>query len=435
MPDLILPIVCLVLGIALGFIFATLFRSSKGNAINNMVPKGQLEDKDLQLKRSEELNRSIQAQNIELNKDNATLEANLLNLQEKLEEQKAEFIQLNNQAQLQFKELANSILQEKTQTFKKTNQEELQHILKPLKDNIQQFKQDLNQKFNQDAKDKGALQEAIANLQKMNQQLSADALSLTQALKGDNKTQGDWGEIQLEQILEFSGLQKGIHFNIQNSFKDEQGQQKRPDFIINLPEDRQIIIDCKVSLTAYDRFIAAEEQSDKDLALKQHLESIKSHIKNLQSKSYEQLEALNTTDYVMLFVPIEPALNLALAEDKDLYQYALDRNIILVSNTTLMATMRTVSFIWKKQNQEKNAKLIAKTAGQLYEKFVGFLEDLNDLGTQIERSQKSYNKALNKLSESPSRGKTILGKIEQLKELGAETNKQLPLTQQQELHS
>lgn len=435
MPDLILPIVCLVLGIALGFILATLFRSSKGNAINNMVPKGQLEDKDLQLKRSEELNRSIQAQNIELNKDNATLEANLLNLQEKLEEQKAEFIQLNNQAQLQFKELANSILQEKTQTFKKTNQEELQHILKPLKDNIQQFKQDLNQKFNQDAKDKGALQEAIANLQKMNQQLSADALSLTQALKGDNKTQGDWGEIQLEQILEFSGLQKGIHFNIQNSFKDEQGQQKRPDFIINLPEDRQIIIDCKVSLTAYDRFIAAEEQSDKDLALKQHLESIKSHIKNLQSKSYEQLDALNTTDYVMLFVPIEPALNLALAEDKDLYQYALDRNIILVSNTTLMATMRTVSFIWKKQNQEKNAKLIAKTAGQLYEKFVGFLEDLNDLGAQIERSQKSYNKALNKLSESPSRGKTILGKIEQLKELGAETNKQLPLTQQQELHS
>ena len=435
MPDLILPIVCLVLGIALGFILATLFRSSKGNAINNMVPKGQLEDKDLQLKRSEELNRSIQAQNIELNKDNATLEANLLNLQEKLEEQKAEFIQLNNQAQLQFKELANSILQEKTQTFKKTNQEELQHILKPLKDNIQQFKQDLNQKFNQDAKDKGALQEAIANLQKMNQQLSADALSLTQALKGDNKTQGDWGEIQLEQILEFSGLQKGIHFNIQNSFKDEQGQQKRPDFIINLPEDRQIIIDCKVSLTAYDRFIAAEEQSDKDLALKQHLESIKSHIKNLQSKSYEQLDALNTTDYVMLFVPIEPALNLALAEDKDLYQYALDRNIILVSNTTLMATMRTVSFIWKKQNQEKNAKLIAKTAGQLYEKFVGFLEDLNDLGAQIERSQKSYNKALNKLSESPSRGKTILGKIEQLKELGAETNKQLPLAQQQELHS
>lgn len=435
MPDLILPIVCLVLGIVLGFILATLFRSSKGNTINNMVPKGQLEDKDLQLKRSEELNRSIQAQNIELNKDNATLEANLLNLQEKLEEQKAEFIQLNNQAQLQFKELANSILQEKTQTFKKTNQEELQHILKPLKDNIQQFKQDLNQKFNQDAKDKGALQEAIANLQKMNQQLSADALSLTQALKGDNKTQGDWGEIQLEQILEFSGLQKGIHFNIQNSFKDEQGQQKRPDFIINLPEDRQIIIDCKVSLTAYDRFIAAEEQSDKDLALKQHLESIKSHIKNLQSKSYEQLDALNTTDYVMLFVPIEPALNLALAEDKDLYQYALDRNIILVSNTTLMATMRTVSFIWKKQNQEKNAKLIAKTAGQLYEKFVGFLEDLNDLGAQIERSQKSYNKALNKLSESPSRGKTILGKIEQLKELGAETNKQLPLTQQQELHS
>ena len=435
MPDLILPIVCLILGIALGFILSTLFRSSKGNPMNNMVPKGQLEDKDLQLKRSEELNRSIQAQNIELNKDNATLEANLLNLQEKLEEQKAEFIQLNNQAQLQFKELANSILQEKTQTFKKTNQEELQHILKPLKDNIQQFKQDLNQKFNQDAKDKGALQEAIANLQKMNQQLSADALSLTQALKGDNKTQGDWGEIQLEQILEFSGLQKGIHFNIQNSFKDEQGQQKRPDFIINLPEDRQIIIDCKVSLTAYDRFIAAEEQSDKDLALKQHLESIKSHIKNLQSKSYEQLDALNTTDYVMLFVPIEPALNLALAEDKDLYQYALDRNIILVSNTTLMATMRTVSFIWKKQNQEKNAKLIAKTAGQLYEKFVGFLEDLNDLGAQIERSQKSYNKALNKLSESPSRGKTILGKIEQLKELGAETNKQLPLTQQQELHS
>ncbi len=436
MPDSLLPLIYVTLGFALGYVIAMLkFRgnSSSIDLKKDYIPKVQFEEKLLQLQKIEDHNRSLNEELIELSKDNATLETNLNNMQENLHKQKEEILKLNEQAQLQFKELANTILQEKSESFKKTNQEALTDILKPLKEKIGEFEKGIDRKFNQDAKDKGALAEAINNLRELNSQLSQDALSLTKALKGDSKAQGDWGEMQLEQLLEVSGLQKGIHFNTQNSFKDKNGHLKRPDFIVNLPENRCIIIDSKVSLTAYERYCSTEDTKEQKVFLKQHIESLKNHIKGLTGKTYENLEGLNTVDYVMLYVPIEPALSLAMTEQNDLYQFALDRNIILVSNTTLLATMRTVSFIWKKQSQEKNALRIAKEAGQLYDKFIGFVEDLNELGNQLQKSNRSFEKAMNKLSDSPIKGKTILGKIENLKELGAETNKSLPAKQQEEL--
>lgn len=436
MPDSLLPLIYVTLGFALGYVIAMLkFRgnSSSIDLKKDYIPKVQFEEKLLQLQKIEDHNRSLNEELIELTKDNATLETNLNNMQENLQKQKEEILKLNEQAQLQFKELANAILQEKSESFKKTNQEALKDILKPLKEKIGEFEKGIDRKFNQDAKDKGALAEAINNLRELNSQLSQDALSLTKALKGDSKAQGDWGEMQLEQLLEVSGLQKGIHFNTQNSFKDKDGLLKRPDFIVDLPENRCIIIDSKVSLTAYERYCSTEDTKEQKVFLKQHIESLKNHIKGLTGKTYENLEGLNTVDYVMLYVPIEPALSLAMTEQNDLYQFALDRNIILVSNTTLLATMRTVSFIWKKQSQEKNALRIAKEAGQLYDKFIGFVEDLNELGNQLQKSNRSFEKAMNKLSDSPIKGKTILGKIENLKELGAETNKSLPVKQQEEL--
>jgi DNA recombination protein RmuC len=436
MPASLLPLIYVTLGFVLGFIIAKLKykgRTTSSDLKKDYIPKAQFEEKELQLQKIEAHNRSLSEELIELNKDNATLEANLNNLQENLTQQKEEILKLNKQAQLQFKELANSILQEKSETFKRTNQEALKDILKPLKEKIGEFEQGIERKFTQDAKDKGALTAAINSLKELNTQLSQDALSLTKALKGDSKAQGDWGEIQLEQLLEVSGLQKGIHFKTQNSYKDKEGLLKRPDFIVDLPENRCIIIDSKVSLTAYERYCATEDPKEQKVHIKQHIESIKGHIKGLHSKTYEHLEGLNTVDYVMLYVPIEPALSLAMTEQNDLYQFALDKNIILVSNTTLLATMRTVSFIWKKQSQEKNALKIAKEAGQLYDKFIGFVEDLNELGQQLQKSNKSFDRAMNKLSESPIKGKTILGKIENLKELGAETNKSLPVKQQEDL--
>lgn len=432
----LLPLIYVTLGFALGFIIALLKYSGKTNSTelkNNYVPINQFEEKQLQLQKTEGHNRSLNEELIELNKDNATLQANLNNVQENLDKQKEEILQLNKQAQLQFKELANSILEEKSEHFKRTNQKAIEDILKPLKEKIGEFEEGIERKFTQDAKDKGALAQAINNLKELNTQLSQDALSLTKALKGDSKVQGDWGEVQLEQLLEVSGLQKGIHFKTQNSYKDQEGLLKRPDFIVDLPENRCIIIDSKVSLTAYERYCSSEDSGEQKLQMKQHIDSLKNHIKGLHGKTYESLEGLNTVDYVMLYVPIEPALSLAMAEQNDLYQFALDRNIILVSNTTLLATMRTVSFIWKKQSQEKNALKIAKEAGQLYDKFIGFVEDLNELGNQLQKSNKTFEKAMNKLSDSPVKGKTILGKIENLKELGAETNKSLPIKQKEEL--
>jgi len=263
-------------------------------------------------------------------------------------------------------------------------------------------------------------------LKVLNLQLSGDAQNLASALKGDSKTQGDWGEFQLELLLEKAGLLKGTHYYTQPSFKDENGSDKRPDFIIQLPEGKHLIVDSKVSLTAYEKYFNAEDASKKSKFLKEHVDSIRGHIKDLSGKNYQHLYQINSPDYLLLFVPIEPAFAAALLHDSKLFLYALDNNIVIVTTSTLLATMRTVSYIWRQERQKKNVLEIARQSGLLYDKFVGFVEDLQDMGQRLDQAQASYHGAMNKLSDSKKYGDTLIGRAEKIKELGAKATKSLP---------
>jgi DNA recombination protein RmuC len=271
------------------------------------------------------------------------------------------------------------------------------------------------------------LKEELRQLHSLNQQLSQDAANLVSALKGDNKMQGDWGEYQLETLLEKAGLNKNIHYFTQMSlFDDETRRQKRPDFVIQLPENKHLIIDSKLSLTAYERYHNEPEATLKRQHLKAHLDSIRSHIKDLSSKNYQQLYQIHAPDYLILFVPIEPALFLAAQEDQNLLMDAWDKNIVLVSNSTLLATMRTISYLWRQEKQKTNVLEIARQSGLLYDKFVGFVEDLRLIGLRLDSARDAYDEALNKLSDSKRYGDTLIGKAERIRELGAKTSRQLP---------
>ena len=311
--------------------------------------------------------------------------------------------------------------------FTKQNQKNITLILKPLGDKIKSFEQSVNDKHEKDQTSRAVLSTEIKMLQAANQKISQDAINLTKALKGDSKVQGDWGELQLEVLLENAGLHKGIHFRTQNSMKDEDGNDKRPDCIIDLPNHKNLIIDSKVSLTAFEKITNAEDDIQKQIFLKQHVESLKKHIKDLGGKDYPNLYSMNAPDYVLMFIPMEPAMTLALQEDSEIFNLALNKNIILVSTSTLLATMRTVSFIWQQENQKKNVLEIARQSGALYDKFCGFVSDLEGVGKAIEIAQKKYDAAENKLNQG--RGNLITS-VERIKILGAKTNKSISKEQQ-----
>jgi DNA recombination protein RmuC len=266
----------------------------------------------------------------------------------------------------------------------------------------------------------------LENIVRLNQQISEEASRLTLALKGDSKAQGDWGELQVEKILEQSGLAKNIHYTMQESMRDEEGSIQRPDFLINLPEDKHLILDSKVSLKAYEKFFNAENEPDRKSYFNDHLASIKKHISELSKKSYQSLYGINPPDYILMFMPLEGAFSSALKEDPGIYLKALDQNIVVVTTTTLLATLRTVAFMWKQETQKSNVYEIARESGKLYDKFVGFVEDLEEVGKKIEDSATKYHDAMNKLKTSPKKGDTIIGRIERIKSLGASTTKSIP---------
>lgn len=351
----------------------------------------------------------------------------VVHLQEKLEHQKAEYLALQERSRVEFENIANRLLEEKSKKFSLQNQEQLQHILEPLREKIKTFEEGVEKRFVEETKDRVSLKKEIEHLRELNQQLSQDASNLVNALKGDNKLQGDWGELQLEMLLQRAGLIKEVHYRTQNSFADDDGRQKRPDFIINLPEDKHIIIDSKVSLTAYEQFHSSEQDDARNGYLKAHLDSIKQHIKDLSSKNYQQLYQINSPDYLLLFIPLEPAFTLAVQEDHNLFLEALDRNIVLVSTSTLLATMRTVSYIWKQEKQKRSVLEIARQSGLLYDKLVGFVDDLQSVGQRLDQAQETYHQAMNKLIYSKKKGDTLLGRAEKIKDLGAKTSKSLPL--------
>jgi DNA recombination protein RmuC len=346
-------------------------------------------------------------------------------LRERTQEQATLMEQLQEESRQQFERIANQLLEEKSQRFADQNQERLGALLTPLREKISTFEQQVERRFLEETRDRVSLKKEIEQLRDLNQQLSNDANNLAGALRGDSKQQGDWGEWQLETLLQRSGLQPDVHYRTQHSFRDTAGRQKRPDFIIHLPDDKHLVIDSKVSLKAYQAFCESSN-GERSQHLADHVASLRRHVKDLQSKNYQQLYQINSPDYVLLFVPIEPAFSLALERDNQLFLDALDSNIVLVTSSTLLATLRTVSFIWKQERQKRSVLEIARQSGLLYDKFCNFVEDLRQVGRQLDSSQRAYEAAMHKLTDGQRHGDTLIGRAERLRELGAKSTKRLP---------
>lgn len=349
-----------------------------------------------------------------------------LDLERKQFEEKLNFLE-NGKDQLgaTLKNLAQEIFEDKSKKFTDSNKNSLNTILNPLQEKISQFEKRVEETYDKESKQRFSLEQEIKALKELNTRISEEAVNLTNALKGDNKAQGTWGEFVLESILEKSGLVKGREYEVQVSLKSEEGGKLQPDIIVHLPESRDIIIDSKVSLKAWDAYCAEEDESNKSGYMKQHISSIRSHVSSLSSKDYQNLVGVNSLDYVFLFMPIEAAYTAAIQQDADLFQFAFERNIIFVVPTTLLTTLKTVQNLWRLAQQNQNAKEIADKAGALYDKFVAFVDDLDEIGARIDSSKKSFEKAHNKLVSG--RG-NLIRRAETLKELGAKTSKQLKST-------
>ena len=368
-------------------------------------------------------NDELVQQIIDLKSELSAKEERIKILNEKIKEAQETKEETEERLTKEFENLAHKILDLNSEKFKKQNKEQIDTLLSPLSEQIEKFKKKVEDTNEKGVERNAMLMQKIISLESLNNKLSQDALNLANALKGDSKTQGDWGESRLELLLEKSGLTNGVHFSTQAAYKDDEGKLKKPDFIINLPDNKHLIIDSKVSLTAYVEYYNTEDEITEQQAIKRHLDSIKRHYMELSDKDYPNLYGINTPDHVLMFVPNEPALMLALNEDKNLYLNALEKNIVLVSASTLLATLSTVASIWKQEDQKRNAQEIAKEGGLLYDKFEGFVQDLIKVGKSIKSSKDSYEDAMSKLTEG--RG-NIIKKIENLKDLGAKTKKSLP---------
>lgn len=352
----------------------------------------------------------------------ATRTEELKNLNQKLEDQKKDVEALQEKFQIQFKNLANEILEEKTKKFTDQNKTNLKDILNPLKERIVEFEKKVEETNKESIDRNSALKEQISSLKDLNLKITKEAENLTKALKGESKTQGNWGEFILESILEKSGLVKGEQYEVQVSMTNEEGKRLQPDVIIRLPEQKNIIIDSKVSLTAYEKYINSDDEREKELELKNHLFSIRTHIKSLSDKNYQNIYEIGSLDFVLLFMPIEPAFGLAVQNDAELFNDAYDKNIVIVSPSTLIATLRTIASIWRQENQNRNALEIARQGGQLYDKFKAFTDDLIKIGENLNTTKKNYDLAMNKLSEGKD---NLIRKTERIKELGAKATKTL----------
>lgn len=330
---------------------------------------------------------------------------------------------LNNsreQMTLEFKAIANDILEDKSRRFTASNKESINEILKPLNEKIHLFEKRVEETYDRESKERFSLAKEIRSLQELNTRISTDAVNLTNALKGENKTQGTWGEVILESILEKSGLVKGREYEAQVSLKTEDGSRAQPDVIVHMPENKHIIIDAKVSLKSYEAFCSEDDSERRAQLLRQHVQSVRSHVKILSSKDYQNLMTLNSLDFVLLFMPVEAAFSIAVQQDGELFTSAFEKNIILVGPSTLLATLRTIQNIWRYEHQSQNAIEIANSAGALYDKFVAFVTDLEDIGARIEATQKSFDKAHNKLVSGKG---NLVTRTEKLRLLGARATK------------
>jgi len=322
----------------------------------------------------------------------------------------------------QFKNLANEILEDKSKRFTEQNAASLDALLKPLQTKLSEFKEQVNNSYGNEARERFALKSEIERLANLNLRMSDETRSLTQALKGDSKVQGNWGELVLESILESSGLRKGEEYVVQDSHTQLDGSRLQPDVVIKLPEGKSLVIDSKVSITAYARHAETTDADTAERELAAHIQSLRQHIQGLSGKNYSSLYGVGSVDFVLMFVPIEPAFLLALKTAPNLYQEALSKDIVLVCPSTLMATLRTVAHLWRQDHQNRNALEIAKQCGSLYDKFVGFVEDLEKLGQRLDQAQTSYHDAFNKLKTGKG---NLIRSAEKVRELGVKPNKNL----------
>ena len=323
----------------------------------------------------------------------------------------------------QFKNLANEILEEKSRRFAEQNQQNLDTLLKPLQEKLTDFRKQVDETYQSEARERFALKQEVEKLAGLNLRMTDETRALTNALKGESKTQGDWGELVLETILENSGLRKGEEYLVQDTHTISDGSRLQPDVVIRLPESKHLVIDSKVSITAYTRYMQADDESTKTAELNSHVQSIKQHIQGLSSKNYQDLYGVGSIDFVLMFIPVEPAFLSAMRHAPDIYQEALKKNIVIVCPSTLLATVRTVAHLWRQEYQNKNAQEIARQCAMLYDKFVGFVEDLDKVGQRLEQAQVSYNDAVGKLKTG--RG-NLIRTAENVKKLGVKPNKSLP---------
>lgn len=400
----------------------------RNKAVNEMNEKARAE----LAAQFNELKTELEKRRLELTdiiKNLAAIQTENSFLKEKIEKQKNDYEDIGNKFSNEFKVLANQILEEKSKHFTETNQLNIERLLNPLGKNIDEFKRKVEETYDKESKQRFSLEEKIKELVELNNRISDEANNLTKALKGDSKKQGDWGEMILENILERSGLAKDREYFVQsyllddtgNPVKNESGEKMRPDVIVNFPDDRKVIIDSKVSLTSYERFSSADELTEQERHLADHVKSVRNHIDSLSAKHYHDFAS--SLEFVMLFIPIEPAYYAAMKKDPDLLNYAYSKRILIMSPTNLVAALKLVLDLWKRDNQSRNAIEIAERGGQLYDKFVMLLDSLKTIGDSIDKSKKSYDAALAQLNDGKG---NLIGQVEKLKELGVKAKKNLP---------
>ena len=427
-----MEIVLLIAGIVIGYLIARLLHKQGTPADAQLLSQLQNEKAALEatatvlqqerqytVAQQQELNTKL----LQATADASRFESEVKQLQQKLVEQAMHLDQLNERFKQEFENLANKILEEKSQKFTDQNRTNLDVILHPLKERIKEFEEKVQRVYDVEAAERNTLKGEIKQLLSLNQVMHQEAQNLTKALKGDTKTQGNWGEFILESILEKSGLQKGREYLTQSSASTEDGKRLQPDVLVNLPDGKTLVIDSKVSLVAYERYINADDDTVKAVAIKEHIQSVRNHVKGLSDKNYQQLYSGRSLDFVLLFIAVEPAFAAAVQHDGQLFTDAFEKNIVIVSPTTLLATLRTVSNIWRHEYQNRNAMEIAHKAGDLYDKFHGFTTDMIDIGKKMDQSKAIYEDAMKKLTSGNG---NILRKVEELKKMGASASKQLP---------
>jgi DNA recombination protein RmuC len=425
----IILVFAILIALSIGFYIGKLLSKTQSNAEKSNL-EGQLISQSHQLA---ELKSSIQNLQIEKQKTQtekeefaillAKKENDFDNLLDRTKEQKDEINKLQDKFTKEFENLANKILEEKTQKFTEQNKENLKNILSPLQDKILHFEKKVEDTHKESIDYHAALRQQIVSLSEMNAQMSKETINLTKALKGDSKMQGNWGELVLERVLEKSGLEKGREYEVQQAFTTAEGTRILPDVIINLPDGKKMIVDSKVSLTAYEKYVNEEDDVQQSIHLKEHVNSVKRHVEQLSDKRYQDIYQMESPDFVLLFIPIEPAFALALQEDLTLYNKAFEKNIVIVTPSTLLATLRTIDSMWTNQKQQENAIEIARQAGALYDKFEGFVSDLIKIGKKMDEAKVEYSSAMNKLTEGKG---NLVTSAEKLKKMGAKAKKALP---------